>query len=211
LQDRTQRLARLRAAKAQLEQETGAALEATHQKSFADPEANMMKVGNDGALTYAYNAQVAASEDGFIVATALGTSASDSAQLVPMLDAVRATAGGRPGVLLADKGFLTEAALQGLQRRRQRCLVAVGREGKSSRWPRGRATQRMHRLLRLPWARRLYARRKTQGERPFAEIKQAMGFRRVMLRGSAKVRGEWNLVSAACNLRRLYALTGAPA
>jgi hypothetical protein len=33
-----------------------------------------------------------------------------------------------------------------------------------------------------------------------------MGFRRVMLRGSANVRGEWNLVSAACNVRRLYAL-----
>jgi transposase len=207
LQDRERRLARLRAAKVQLEQEKGAALEPTHQKSFADPEANMMRVGNDGALTYAYNAQVAASEDGFIVATAVVTTGVDSAQLVPMLDAVRTTAGARPQRALADKGYLTEAALRVLRRRRQRCLVAVGREGKGARWPRGRATQRMHRMLRLPWARRLYARRKTQGERPFAEIKQAMGFRRVMLRGRLKVLGEWNLVSAACNLRRLHALT----
>lgn len=207
LQDRERRLARLRAAKAQLEQEKGAALEPKHQKSFADPEANMMKVGNDGALTYGYNAQVAASADGFIVATAVVTTGVDSAQLVPMLDAVRATAGARPQRALADKGYLTEAALRVLRRRRQSCLVAVGREGKGARWPRGWATQRMHRVLRLPWARRLYARRKTQGERPFAEIKQAMGFRRVMLRGRAKVLGEWNLVSAACNLRRLHALT----
>ena len=66
-------------------------------------------------------------------------------------------------------------------------------------------------MLRLPWARALYAKRKTQGERPFAEIKQARGFRRVQLRGRAKVAGEWNLVSAACNLRRLFALRGAPA
>jgi len=36
----TQRLARLRAAQAQLEQEQGAALDATHPKSIADPEAN---------------------------------------------------------------------------------------------------------------------------------------------------------------------------
>ena len=207
LQDRERRLARLRAAKAQLEEEKGAALEPKHQKSFADPEANMMKVGNDGALTYAYNAQVAASEDGFIVATTVVTTGVDSAQLVPMLDAVRTTAGARPQRALADKGYLTEAALRVLRRRRQRCLVAVGREGKGARWPRGRATQRMHRMLRLPWARQLYARRKTQGERPFAEIKQAMGFRRVMLRGRLKVLGEWNLVSAACNLRRLHALT----
>jgi hypothetical protein len=53
--------------------------------------------------------------------------------------------------------------------------------------------------------------RKTQGERPFAEIKQAMRFRRCQLRGRAKVWGEWNLVAAAANLRRLVALAGAPA
>jgi hypothetical protein len=98
-----------------------------------------------------------------------------------------------------------------LHRRHQRYLVAVGREGKPTRWPRGRYPQRMHRLLRLPWARALYAKRKTQGERPFAEIKQAMGSRRVRLRGLPNVRGEWNLVSAACNLRRLFALAAAPA
>jgi hypothetical protein len=42
------------------------------------------------------------------------------------------------------------------------------------------------------------ATRKTQGERPFAEIEQAMRFRRCQLRGRAKVWGEWNLVAAAC-------------
>jgi hypothetical protein len=47
----------------------------------------------------------------------------------------------------------------------------------------------MHRLLRLPWARRRYAKPKTQGERPFAEIKQAMRFRCCQLRGRAKVWG----------------------
>ena len=64
----------------------------------------------------------------------------------------------------------------------------------------------MHRTLRLPWARALYRHRKTQGERPFAEIKAAMGFRRFALRGLRKVRGrEWDLVCAAFNLRRLLA------
>jgi len=67
----------------------------------------------------------------------------------------------------------------------------------------------MHRLLRLPWARRLYARRKTQAERLHAEIKWAMGFRRFTLRGMAKVRGEWDLVCAAFNRRRLRAFAGA--
>ena len=67
----------------------------------------------------------------------------------------------------------------------------------------------MHRLLRFPWARQWYARRKTQGDRPFAEIKQAMRVRRCQLRGRANGWGEWNLVAAACNLRRLFALAPA--
>jgi hypothetical protein len=64
----------------------------------------------------------------------------------------------------------------------------------------------VHRLLRLPWARGLYARRKSQAERPHAEITSAMGFRRFALRGIAKVRGAWDLVCAGFNLRRLCAV-----
>jgi hypothetical protein len=64
----------------------------------------------------------------------------------------------------------------------------------------------MHRMLRLPWAKRRYGKRKTQGERPFAEINAVMRFRRFGLRGVPKVRGEWDLVCAAFNLRRLNVL-----
>jgi transposase len=211
LQDRQRRLAKLQAVRAQLEREKGAGLKPKHQKSLADPEANMMRVGNDGALTYAYNAQAATSEDGFIVAVGLTTTVPDSPQAVPMVAAVTAMTGAAPGCALMDKGYLSEANLATLRGQGQPCLIAVGREGKGARWPRGGETQRMQRLLRLPWARRRYAKRKTQGERPFAEIKQAMRFRRCQLRGRAKVWGEWNLVAAACNLRRLCALGVVPA
>ena len=211
LHDRQRRLAKLQAVRAQLEQEKGETLKPTHQKSLADPEANMMRVGNDGALTYAYNAQAATSEDGVIIAVGLTTSVADTAQAVPMVAAVTTMTGVAPGCALMDKGYLSEPILVRLRAQGQRCLIAVGREGKAARWPRGAETQRMHRLLRLPWARRRYAKRKTQGERPFAEIKQAMRVRRCQLRGRAKVWGEWNLVAAAGNLRRLFALGVAPA
>jgi len=209
LQDRERRRAKLRAVRAQLEAEKGPKLEPRHQKSLADPDANMMRVGNDGALTYAYNAQVATSEDGVIVAVGLTTTVPDTPQALPMVAAVTAMTGAAPGCALFDKGYLSEANLATLRAQGQRCLIAVGREGKDARWPQGAETQRMHRLLRFPWARQWYARRKTQGERPFAEIKQAMRFRRCQLRGRAKVWGEWNLVAAACNLRRLFALAPA--
>jgi len=204
LQSREKRLAKLRAVREQLEAERGKDLKPSSQKSFADPDANMMKT-SDGALTYCYNAQAAASEDGVIVAAGVTEKTRDIGQLVPMVDEVRKNTGRRPGVAVADNGYLTEANLKEMKRRRQRCLVAAGREGKQpTGWPKGKHTQRMHRILRLPWAREIYDHRKTQGERPFAEIKNVMRFRRFSLRGRANIRGEWNLVCSAANLLTMY-------
>lgn len=205
LQLREQRRERIRAARRQLETEKGKKLEERHQKSVADPEANLMKTG-EKAFAYCYNAQAATSEDGIIVATELSASPDDRTQLVPMIDAVQKNTGSSPEMVLVDKGYLTEENLQEMDRRGQRCLIAVGREGKKpAKWPKGSATQRMHRILRLPWARELYAYRKTQGERPFVEIKQRMRFLRFSLRGRRKAHGEWNLVCAAFNLKAIWA------
>jgi transposase len=202
LQDRKRRIEKLRAVREQLEAERGETLKASSQKSFADPDANMMMTG-DGSLQYCYNAQAAVSEDGVIVATGVTDSPRDVHQLVPMVEAVNETTGRRPGVVVADNGYLSESNLKVLRKKRQRCLVAVrGRKPRS--WPSGRQTQRMHRILRLPWAKKIYDHRKTQGERPFAEIKQTMRFRRFSLRGRANIRGEWDLVCAAANLLHLH-------
>jgi transposase len=204
LQDREKRVAKLRAVREQLEAERGQELRPSSQKSLADPDANMMMTG-EGSLQYCYNAQAATSEDGVIVAAEVTTSARDVHQLVPMVEAVKANTGRRPAIAVADNGYLSESNLEQLERKRQGCLVAVGREGKkATRWPRGLRTQRMHRILRLPWARRIYDHRKTQGERPFAEIKQTMRFRRFSLRGRANIRGEWNLVCAAANALTMH-------
>jgi hypothetical protein len=202
LQNRQRRVEKLRAVRKQLEAERGETLKASSQKSFADPDANMMMTG-EGSLQYCYNAQVAASEDGVIVATGVTTSPLDVQQLVPMVEEVQATTRRKPGVVVADAGYLSEKNLKQMRRKRQRCLVAVSGR-RAPKWPRGRETQRMHRLLRLPWAKQIYHHRKTQGERPFAEIKQTMRFRRFATRGRANIRGEWDLVCAAANALTLY-------
>lgn len=199
LQNREARRERIRAARAQLEKEKGEKLEDQHQKSFADLEANMMKTG-EGSLAYCYNAQAAVSEDGIIVATEVSTTPRDEASLEPVLDEIESNTGERPACVLADSGYLTEKTLAAMESREQKCLIAVGREGKPAKWPRGRLTQRMHRMLRLPWARELYRHRKTQGERPFAVIKGPMDFRRFMLRSKRKTGGEWDLMASAFNL-----------
>ncbi len=203
LRSREARRERIRSARAQLEKEKGEKLKDRHQKSFADVEANMMKTG-EGSLAYCYNAQAAVSEDGILVATELSTTPRDEASLEPVLDEIEANTGERPQWALADNGYLTEKSLEAMEAREQRCLIAVGREGKAGKWPGGRRSQKMHRTLRLPWAQELYRHRKTQGERPFAVIKGPMRFRRFMLRTKRKARGEWDLVASAFNLAALW-------
>lgn len=205
LQDRKARREKIRQLRAQLEAEKGDKLKDRSQKSFADPDAQMMKNG-DGSLQYSYNAQAAVSHDGLIVAAELTTDATDAAQLVPMAAAVERMTGEKPGIVVADKGYLSESVLEKMNEREQRCLVATGRERRpDGKWPTKPLSQAMARTLRLPWAAQVYRRRKTQAERPFAEIKSAMRFRRFSVRGVLKVTGEWGLVCAGFNLRRLMA------
>jgi Transposase DDE domain len=42
--------------------------------------------------------------------------------------------------------------------------------------------------------------------RTFGIIKSVLGFRQFLLRGQDRVRGEWNLVTMAWNMKRMFAL-----
>jgi len=66
----------------------------------------------------------------------------------------------------------------------------------------------VHRL-KTPEGRKLYALRKHTPEPVFGIIKSALGFRQFLLRGLDNVRGEWNLVTLAYNMKRMFALAGA--
>lgn len=61
----------------------------------------------------------------------------------------------------------------------------------------------MNRRMRSKRGRQRYRRRKTLVEPVFGWVKQVLGFRSFLLRGCHKVRGEWNLVCLALNLRRM--------
>ncbi len=60
--------------------------------------------------------------------------------------------------------------------------------------------------LETPEGRAVYATRKWIAEAPIGWIKEAMGFRRFSLRGLEKVRGEWDFVCLALNVRRMHVL-----
>ena len=50
----------------------------------------------------------------------------------------------------------------------------------------------------------MYARRKVSVEPVFGQIKAVRGFRRFLLRGVQKIRGEWSLVCLTQNLLKMW-------
>jgi hypothetical protein len=68
------------------------------------------------------------------------------------------------------------------------------------------AVDAMKHRLKTPSGKAVYATRKSTIEPVFGIIKSVMGFRQFLLRGLDAVKGEWNLVCIAFNLKRLYAL-----
>jgi Transposase DDE domain len=63
--------------------------------------------------------------------------------------------------------------------------------------------------LKTPEGRALYALRKHTPEPVCGIIQSALGFRQFLLRSLDNVRGEWNLVTMAYNVKRLFALAAA--
>ena len=66
--------------------------------------------------------------------------------------------------------------------------------------------ERMEWRLDTAEGKKLYGLRKQTVEPVFGIIKEAIGFRRFMLRGQAKVSLEWTLVTTSYNLKRLFNL-----
>lgn len=235
MRDKQRRLARIRAARAELEAEAkareaakpdpGTKADGTPrqrrgrkparppstpdpkaQRNFTDPESRIM-LGRDGSIQ-AYNAQAAVDAGHqVIVACRLTNNASDQDGLLPLLDATAANTGDLPDEVSADNGFCSEANFAGLIERGVRGHVATGR-AKHPTKDKGRGgplTAAMRRRLRQGGPRSRHRPRKSIVEPVFGQIKAARGFRQFLLRGLEKVRREWSLICTAHNLAKLAA------
>jgi transposase len=100
------------------------------QDNFTDPQSRIMKLG--GSFEQCYNAQaVVDAESQLIVAIGLGSNAADNEQLVPMVEAVKENLGELPKRVLGDGGFRSEDSFAKLAKHEEmEVLVALGREGK---------------------------------------------------------------------------------
>ena len=180
------------------------------QSNFTDPESRIMKTGTEG-FQQCYNAQTVVDEARqVIVAPHVGPEATDQGRMMPLLDEVEQAFGAVPEMVLADAGYCNKADLAGLEKRGIDGHVALGREGKARAVvdPDTRpATHRMGEKLASPRGKARYAKRKWLSEAPNGWIKEVLGFRRFSFRSLGKVRGEWDLVCLALNVRRMGELS----
>jgi len=230
LQRRESRLTRIREAKRVLEARAKEKAVAAGQPSdaatpdpkaqynFTDPESRIMK-GPDG-FVQAYNAQIAVDAQQLIVGQAVTQEANDKQQLVPMIAIIAQQSGGTPSQLLADAGYCSDENLAAIAEtpidayistRKQRHGERAGRPGPCPRGPlptTATRVDRMARKLHTKAGAAVYAARKAMVEPVFGQIKQARGFRQFLLRGFAKVQGEWSLVCTTHNILKLHRLYG---
>jgi transposase len=190
------------------------------QYNFTDPESRIMKSG--GSFEQCYNAQAAVEvETMLIVGHLLTAAANDKEQLQPVVEAI-SPAVGEVSNVLSDSGYFSEAAVKNVEDEGKGPTVYSAMK----RTPHGRSVAQlekredpepphlpgasiaeiMARRLETVSGKALYKLRKETVEPVFGIIKEALGFRRFLLRGKNKVELEGSLMISSYNNKRLYNL-----
>ena len=192
---------------------------AKDQYNFTDPESRIMKVR--GGFEQSYNAQAAVEvESMLIVGQHVTDQANDKQQLIPTLAVVSPVITQVSNVLV-DSGYYSENAVLTVEVADPDTTVYAAMK----RQPHGRSiaqletrddpppppadapvAERMAHRLDTAAGKQLYGLRKQTVEPVFGIIKEAIGFRRFLLRGQEKVELEWTLMSTSYNLKRLFKL-----
>jgi transposase len=200
------------------------------QDNLTDTDSRLMRHNKRSAYEQAYNAQACVDADGsqLVLSTHVTQCASDRNELVPAIEGIPEHI-GQPETVLADNGYLNEAAVRILEgddeEPKMNVLISAHAEAKQLRRKhdfRPRPTEEkkppeirsafvldMKKKMERAESRAKYRLRKQTVEPVFGTIKKWMGFTQFLLRGHEKVSGEWQLVSLAYNMKRLWRMQSA--
>jgi len=191
------------------------------QFNFTDSESRIMKCGSGEHFEQAYNAQASVETDSrLIVGARVTDQPNDKEQLAPNVAAIPTAVVGVVGAVLADNGFYSEGAVRTVERSGGPTVYAAVEKSSHHRTvadleqrveapiPAADASLAavMAHRLQTKAGRTLYKLRQQTVEPVFGIVKEAMGFRRFLMRGLEKVQLEWTLVCLAYNVRRLHRL-----
>ena len=178
-----------------------------------DPDATLMLMKN-GSLGVGYNVQMA-TENQVIVGYGVFQRPNDNHLLCPMVVEVEKNLGTKPGVVVADKGYCSQSNYEYLRERGIKAAIppntydydmaarhkGIYRPSKNLEYE--RAKQAILDFLETEEGQELMDHRKHDIEPTFGDIKQNMGFRKLLLRGLSKVDIEIGLIAIAHNLKKV--------
>jgi hypothetical protein len=193
------------------------------QYNFSDPTSRIMKAGSGNHFEQSYNAQGALEvESRLMVGARVSDAPNDKEELPASLQAVEPVVGS-VGQVLIDSGFVSEAAINAVEKDRDGNPTATTVFAAIKRERHGRTvaqlekkedplppeqgasfTEKIAHRVATKAGRALYKLRQQTIEPVFGIIKETMGFRRFSLRGLQKVSLEWSLVTLAYNFKRLF-------
>jgi len=191
----------------------------TDQINLTDEESRMMKTSG-GGFEQCYNAQASVEHDSrLIVHQHLTQNINDKQEIVPTFQWFAKYPKLKPSSILADTGYFSEANINSCEAQKIIPYISFGKEKHNQpleeRFKKEEplpdnptAVEKMKHRLQTKEGKAIYAQRKSTVETTFGIIKHIMGFRQFMLRGLEKVKGEWNLVCIAYNLKRLHTIMG---
>ena len=195
----------------------------SEQINLVDEDSRLMRKNKRSEYEQAYNAQAAVDADGsqLVLSARVSQCASDRNELQADVEAIPGELGA-PSAVLADSGYASEDPVDALQANEIEVYVSTGAEAKnqrrwhdfrprhgsseSSKEPKAEWLKAMKEKLQTDAGRALYARRKQTVEPVFGIVKHVMGFTQFLLRGTEKVSGEWELLTLAYNMKRLWNL-----
>jgi transposase len=177
------------------------------QRNFTDPDSRIQKTS--GGYVQGFNAQIVVDDaNQIIVAHGLTNQPPDAQHLPAMVDQVEKNCGSRPHALTADAGYWAERNATHCEKRGIDAHISVRRDHPGSErtggWRRSSAMEAMKAKLESAGGKALYARRKATVEPVFGQIKERLGFRRMLVRGIEQAKAEWALVCACSNLQKLF-------
>lgn len=194
---------------------------AKDQVNLTDEESRIMPTSG-GGFEQTYNAQAGVDTTSkLIVSVHVTQNPNDKQELKPTLENLAALPEklGKTTDLIADSGYFSETNVTACEEDKITPYIAVDRQSHNPplmerfaeppQLPEDAdSVARMKHRLKTPSGKAIYAQRKVTSEPVFGIIKAVMGFRSFLLRGFEAVKGEWNLVCMAYNIKRLHALAG---
>jgi transposase len=173
-----------------------------------DGDARVLK--KRGKSVVGYQAQIAVSEDHFIVGQQVTQEAAENGTLLPMVEQVKSNCGETPEKVLGDAGLYSNSNVEALKKDGidayipdSNLAAALNRGIRVKGRARAKVMKEMRAKFRSTEGLRVYARRRATVEGPFGTLKVGRHMGQFRLRGLTKVGIEFTLGAVGYNLTRL--------